>query len=46
MGPLPDDLGAVPWIPLAQAPKEETSDDAAPAALNPAEQGKDTDNAD
>lgn len=46
MAPLPDELGAVPWIPLAQAPKEETSDDAAPAALNPAEQGKDTENAD
>ena len=43
MAPLPDELGAVPWIPLAQAPKEESSDeDAAPAALNPAMQGKDT----
>jgi len=26
MGPLPDGAGAVPWIPLAQAPKEETPD--------------------
>ena len=38
LAPLPDGLGAVPWIPLAQAPQDEEPEEEEPTEVLPAEE--------